>query len=145
LARIELPERTVQVWNGYVPGLKPGQIYGYRVYGPHDPANGHRFNPNKLLLDPYAKSIAREFRWDEAAVLDPARDSAHCAPLAGVVEPAPDPVADRPLRTPWHETVVYELHVKGFTKRHPGVPEMAARVKQAVTDLRGEGRTMFAA
>src|SRR5262245_22549197 len=67
--RITLPERSDQVWHGYVPGLEPGQIYGYRVHGPNDPARGHRFNPRKVLLDPYAKSIAREMRWDEA-VLD---------------------------------------------------------------------------
>src|SRR5689334_15016935 len=74
--RIELPEKTDQVWHGFLPGVKPGQIYGYRVHGAHEPAQGHRFNPRKLLLDPYAKAIARELRW-ESAVLDPERDTAH--------------------------------------------------------------------
>src|SRR4030095_15849370 len=117
-----LPERTNQVWHGFLPDVKPGQIYGYRVDGPHDPARGHRFNPHKVLLDPYAKAIARELRWDDS-VLAWDRDNAHCAPLACVVDTAFDWHDDHPLRTPWHETVVYELHVKGFTKQHPGVPE----------------------
>ncbi len=120
--RIALPEKTNQVWHGYVPELAAGQIYGYRVHGPDNPAGGHRFNPRKVLLDPYAKSIAREFRWD-GSVLDPEADTAHCAPLARVLDTAFDWGVDRPLRTPWHDTIVYELHVKGFTKQHPGVPE----------------------
>jgi isoamylase len=120
--RITLPEKTDQVWHGYVPDLRPGQIYGYRVHGPHDPARGHRFNPRKVLLDPYAKAIARELRWDDA-VLDPERDTAHGAPLARVVDTAFQRNGEKAPRTPWHETVVYELHVKGFTKQHPGVPE----------------------
>ena len=74
--RIALPEKTDQVWHGYLPDVRPGQIYGYRVHGPHDPARGHRFNPRKVLLDPYAKAIARELRWDDA-VLDP--DARHRA------------------------------------------------------------------
>ena len=85
--RITLPEKTDQVWHGYLPEARPGQIYGYRVHGPHEPARGHRFNPRKVLLDPYAKAIARELRWDDA-VLDPDRDTAHCAPLARVVDTA---------------------------------------------------------
>lgn len=87
--RITLPEKTDQVWHGFLPDLKPGQIYGYRVQGPYEPARGHRFNPRKLLIDPYAKAIARELRWDEA-VLDPERDTAHSAPLARVVDAAFD-------------------------------------------------------
>ena len=87
--RIALPEKTNQVWHGYLPDARPGQIYGYRVHGPHDPARGHRFNPRKVLLDPYAKAIARELRWDDA-VLDPDSDTAHCAPLARVVDTAFD-------------------------------------------------------
>ena len=120
--RVVLPEKTDQVWHGYLPDVKPGQIYGYRVHGPHDPARGQRFNARKVLLDPYARAIAREFRWTEA-VLDPDADTASCAPLARVVDTAFDWNNDRLLRSPWHETVVYELHVKGFTKQHPGVPE----------------------
>jgi len=120
--RITLPEQTSYVWHAYLPGMKPGQVYGYRVHGPDDPAGGHRFNPRKMLLDPFAKAIARDLRWEPAA-LDPALDTAHCAPLGRVVDTAFDWGGDRPPRTPWHQTVVYELHVKGFTKQHPGVPE----------------------
>ena len=119
--RILLPEKTDQVWHGYLPGLRPGQIYGYRVYGPTDERQGHAFNPAKLLLDPYAKSITRDFRWD-AAVLDPTADTAHCAPLARVVSSDFDWQGDRSPLTAWHESVVYELHVKGFTQQHPDVP-----------------------
>ncbi|MEO8351978.1 MAG: glycogen debranching protein GlgX, partial [Chthoniobacteraceae bacterium] len=119
---IPLPEKTNQVWHGFLPDARPGQVYGYRVHGPHEPTRGHRFNPRKVLLDPYAKCIARELRWDDA-VLDPERDNAHCAPLGCVVDTAFDWNGDKPWRTPWHETVVYELHVKGFTKQHPDVPE----------------------
>lgn len=118
--RLVLPERTDQVWHGYVPGLRPGQVYGYRVHGPFDPGNGHRFNPRKVLLDPYARAVAREFRWDAAVDL-PDRDTAHCAALGMVVAGAG--AADRRPATPWHQTVVYELHVRGFTRQHPGVPQ----------------------
>ena len=123
--RIALPEKTHQVWHGYLPDLRPGQIYGYRVHGPNEPSRGHRFNPRKVLLDPYAKVIARDLRWDDA-VLDPERDTAAFAPLARVVDTAFPWNDDRPPRTPWHETVVYELHVKGFTKQHPECPGEAA-------------------
>ncbi len=119
--RIELPEQTNQVWHGFVPGLRAGQIYGYRVYGPNDPPSGRRFNPLKVLLDPYARAIARELRWDDA-ILAWDRDSSACAPLARVEDPG-FPWADGPaIRRPLHETIVYELHVKGFTKQHPDVP-----------------------
>ncbi|HEY2341899.1 MAG TPA: glycogen debranching protein GlgX [Chthoniobacteraceae bacterium] len=124
--RIELPEKTNQVWHGFAPGLRAGQIYGYRVHGPYDPARGRRYDPQKLLLDPYAKAIARELRWDDA-VQTFGRDSSAYAPLARVTETAFAWHGDQPLRTPWHKTVIYELHVKGFTKLHPGIP----------TDLRG--------
>ncbi len=120
--RIPLPEKTDQVWHGYLPDAGPRQIYGYRVHGPYDPERGHRFNSRKVLLDPYAKAIARELRWDDA-VLAWDRDTAHCAPLARVVDTAFPWNAEKPPCTPWHETVVYELHVKGFTKQHPDVPE----------------------
>jgi isoamylase len=119
---IALPEKSDQVWHGYLPEARPGLIYGYRVHGPCEPARGHRFNPRKVLLDPYAKCIARELHWDDA-VLGPERDTAHCAPLARVVDTAFDWKGDKLLRTPLHETVIYELHVKGFTKQHPDVPE----------------------
>jgi glycogen operon protein len=120
--RVVLPERTDHVWHGYLPDIRPGQIYGYRVHGPHDPARGHLYQPRKVLLDPYAKSIARDLRWD-AAVTDWESDSAPFAPLARVVDGGFAWNGDEPPRTPWHQTVVYELHVKGFTMRHPGVPE----------------------
>jgi isoamylase len=120
--RIALPEKTDQVWHGCLPNVKPGQVYGYRVHGPSDPAQGHRFNPRKILLDPYAKAIAREMRWDDA-VDNPECDTAPFAPLARIVDTTFKWGDDRAPRTPWHETVVYELHIKGFTKQHPGVPE----------------------
>jgi glycogen operon protein len=131
---IPLTEQTDMVWHGYLPDIRPGQLYGYRVHGPHAPQHGHRFNPNKLVLDPYAKAIGRRTRWDEAlfgfvassqddGTFDP-RDSAPYAPLAAVVDPAFTWGDDRPLRTPWHKTLIYELHVKGHTKLNPHVPEL---------------------
>ncbi|HEY7817728.1 MAG TPA: alpha-amylase family glycosyl hydrolase, partial [Vicinamibacteria bacterium] len=133
--RITLPEQTDMVWHGYFPELRPGQLYGYRVYGPYDAAAGLRFNPKKVLLDPYAKAIGRPTRWgdfemfgyrvgDEGQDLVPdERDNAALAPLAAVLDSSFEWGDDRPPRTPWHETVIYELHVKGFTKLHPEVPE----------------------
>jgi isoamylase len=120
IARIPLPEKTDQVWHGYLPGVPVGQVYGYRAHGPT--GRGHVFNPQKLLLDPYARSIAREFRWDDS-VLSTTGDTAEVAPLARVVSDDFDWQGDRPPRNAWHESFVYELHVKGFTKLHPGVPE----------------------
>jgi isoamylase len=133
-ARVRMPERTDLVWHAYLPDVQPGQLYGYRVHGPYDPLAGHRFNPAKVLADPYAKAIARAVRWGDAMygyrIGDPAedlscddRDSAPFAPLAAVVDPAFTWGDDTPPRTPWHETVIYELHVKGFTRLHPDVPE----------------------
>ena len=132
--RIPLPEYTEGVWHVYLPDIPPGQIYGYRVHGPHDPKNGHRFNANKVLLDPYAKSIARRTRWSdelfgyringaEADLSFDERDSAPYAPLANVVDNAFTWGDDRRPRTPMHKTVIYETHVKGFTKLHPDIPE----------------------
>jgi isoamylase len=131
---VELPERTGPVWHGYLPGVGPGQLYGYRVHGPYAPERGHRFNPRKLLLDPYAKTLGRRLRWDDSLfgyrVGDPAedlsldeRDSAPFAPLGAVVEDAFEWGDDRPPRVPWEETVIYETHVKGISKLHPEVPE----------------------
>ena len=120
--RIELPEVTGHVWHGQLPDVRAGQIYGYRVHGPDAPQEGHRFNPQKVVLDPYARCIARDLRWDDA-VLDPARDTAACAPLAAVADTSFPWGNDQPLRIPWHETVIYEVHVKGFTMQHPGVEE----------------------
>ena len=132
--RIPLPEQTDRVWHGYLPEVKPGQLYGYRVQGPYEPTQGHRFNPSKIVLDPYAKAIGRDLRWDyslfgyrigfpdEDLELDK-RDSAPYAPLGLVIDPTFDWSGDRSPKTPWHRTVIYELHVKGFTQRHPEVPE----------------------
>ncbi len=131
--KIELTERTDQVWHCYLPDVRPGQFYGYRVHGPYDPSSGMRFNPNKILVDPYAKSIARLTRWDDSMfgyrIGDPdgdlsfdERDNAAFAPLCMVVDPAFYWGDDRPPRTPWKETIIYETHVKGITALHPDVP-----------------------
>jgi glycogen operon protein len=131
---IPLPEQTDMVWHGYLPDVHPGQLYGYRVHGPYAPHAGHRFNPNKLVMDPYAKVVGRATRWHEALFgftvatdddtsFDP-RDSAPYAPLAAVADNAFTWGDDRPLRTPWHETLIYELHVRGYTKLNPHVPEV---------------------
>ncbi len=130
--RIRLPESTDMVWHGYFPDLEPGQLYGYRVHGPYDPKNGHRFNPNKVLLDPYAKAIGRDVRWDDCLfgykvgsddLTFDERDSAAFSPLGSVVDTAFTWGDDRPPHTPWHKTLIYEAHVRGMTMRHPGVPE----------------------
>lgn len=129
---IPLVEHTDMVWHGYLPDVRPGQLYGYRVHGPFSPDTGHRFNPNKLVMDPYAKVIGRTVRWHESlfgfrfgeedSTFDD-RDSAPFAPLAAVIDSAFTWGDDRPLRTPWHDTLIYELHVKGFTKLNPHIPE----------------------
>ncbi|MGZ5004631.1 MAG: glycogen debranching protein GlgX [Chthoniobacterales bacterium] len=120
--RITLPEKTNQVWHAFLPDLEPGQIYGYRVHGPNDPSRGHRFNPLKVLLDPYAKQIARDLTWQDV-VLDPGGDTAPIAPLARVTDSSFAWEDDASPRTPWHETIIYELHVKGFTRQHPDIPD----------------------
>jgi isoamylase len=132
--RLRLTEHTNMIWHAYLPGIGPGQVYGYRVHGPYEPDAGLRFNPHKLLLDPYAKAIARPLRWgdelfgyrigDEAADLSfDERDSAAMAPLARVIDEGFD-WGDhaRPIHE-WHETIIYETHVKGLTQRHPGIVE----------------------
>ena len=131
--RVPFKERTGSVWHAYLPDLMPGHLYGYRVHGPWAPARGHRFNPAKLLLDPYARAISGTIRWSDALsghvvghpeqdlVPDP-RDSAGGLPKCVVVEPAFTWGDDRPPRTPWADTVLYECHVKGMTMRHPEVP-----------------------
>jgi isoamylase len=133
-ARVDLPEYTDEVWHGYLPDVKPGQLYGYRVHGPYEPENGHRFNPNKLLLDPYAREIVGELTWcDElygytighadADLSFDERDSAPFMPKAMVVDNDYDWGNDTKPLTSWGRTVVYEAHVRGFTMRHPQVPE----------------------
>jgi glycogen debranching enzyme GlgX len=133
VARHILPEYTDQVWHGYLPDVLPGQLYGYRVYGAYDPANGHRFNGNKLLIDPYARLLSGKLRWTDAhfsyRVGTPRgdlsfdrRDNASNMPKCVVVDTSFTWGADRPPHTRWHESLVYELHVKGYTMRHPEIP-----------------------
>ena len=128
--RVTLPERNGLIWHGYLPRVGPGQRYGYRVHGPHDPGAGLRCNPNKLLLDPYAKAVDGTITWNEALFGyrfgDPGSyndaDSAPYAMTSVVINPFFDWGNDRPLRIPYNETVIYEAHVKGMTMRHPKVP-----------------------
>ena len=134
IERIELWERTDQVWHCYLPYGRLGQLYGYRVYGRYAPEEGHRFNPNKLLLDPYAKSIVGPLTWDYPHFgyemggkdydlgFDP-QDNAAGMPKCQVVDTSFTWGNDRSPNTSWHDTVIYELHVKGFTKQHPEIPE----------------------
>jgi glycogen operon protein len=133
LQRIEFRERTDFVWHCYLPEARPGVLYGYRVYGPYKPEEGHRFNPHKLLLDPYARSIVGGFRWSDALygytvgsrredLSFDRRDSAGGMPRCKVIDPAFTWGDDRRPDIPWHEMVIYELHVRGFTMRHPEVP-----------------------
>ncbi len=133
LQRIPLSETTDQVWHCYLPEARPGMLYGYRVYGRYRPDEGSRFNPHKLLLDPYAKQIVGSFRWSDALFgytpghrredlsID-RRDSAGGMPKCKVIDPAFTWGGDRGPDVPWHEMVIYELHVKGFTMQHPDVP-----------------------
>ncbi len=134
IARIRMPEQTDQIWHVYLPEARPSQLYGYRVHGPYAPEAGHRFNPAKLLLDPYTKAIAGTIQWSEALfgytighadadLSQDERDSAPGMPKCVAVDSAFSWGDDAPPRTPWHETLIYELHVKGFTARHPQVPE----------------------
>jgi glycogen operon protein len=133
LHRLALPAYTDGVWHGYVPDARPGLKYGYRVFGPYDPAHGHRFNAHKLLLDPYAKELAGAIRWSDAhfgyRIGTPRgdlsfdrRDNASGMPKSVVVDTAFTWGDDRPPSTPWRDTVIYELHVRGFTMQFPGVP-----------------------
>jgi glycogen operon protein len=132
--RIRLNEVSHHVWHAYIPGLQAGQLYGYRAYGPYDPPNGLRYNSNKLLIDPYAKAISSRVNWNDALfgyiIGDPQEDlsfsevdSAAFAPKSVVIDPAFDWDGDQPLRIPFHKTIIYETHVRGFTMRHPGIPE----------------------
>ncbi len=135
-SRVPLRERTAYHWHGFLPGIGPGQRYGYRVHGPYDPEAGLRFNPAKLLLDPYAKAIDGEIDWGAADVLpyipdgtdsadlEPSeQDNAAAIPKCVIVDPSFDWEGDGPLRRPWAEMVIYEAHVRGFTMRHPDVPD----------------------
>ena len=131
---IAMPEATDDVWHVYLPDARPGTLYGYRVHGPYEPSQGHRFNPAKLLIDPYAKAVSEGIKWsddlfgytigskDKDLSLN-TRDSAAAMPKCVVVDPAFTWGDDRSPRTPWNRTVIYECHVRGMTKRHPLVPE----------------------
>jgi isoamylase len=129
--RYELTERDAYVWHGYLPHVGPGQQYGYRVYGPYDPANGHRCNPSKLLLDPYAKAIEGSIDWAQACFsyiwgdedsFDDQDSAAHMSKSV-VISPYFDWDNDRPPRIAYQDTVIYEAHVKGLTQTHPDIPE----------------------
>ena len=131
---IDVHERTDLIWHAYLPDVRPGQLYGYRVDGPYEPERGHRFNPGKLLIDPYAKAISGEIRWTDAmygyVIGDPEedrsfddRDSAGDMPKCLVVEPEFTWGDDRKPRIPYNRTVIYECHVRGMTMRHLQVPE----------------------
>ena len=132
--RIRLPECTAFVWHGYIQGISPGQHYGYRVHGPWNPEQGDRFNPNKLLVDPYAKAVAGRVKWDDsvfpcklccdhADLCMDESDSAAVIPKSVVVNPYFDWEQDRPLRIPLADSIIYETHVRGFSLLNPEVPE----------------------
>jgi isoamylase len=132
--RIALPEYTNEIWHGYLPEVRPGQLYGYRVYGPYDPERGHRFNHHKLLVDPYAKALRGTLQWTDAhyayVVGDPGedlsfdkRDNARAMPKCEVVDTAFTWRDEGSLRMPWVDAIIYEVHVRGATARHPDVPE----------------------
>jgi isoamylase len=132
--RVPLRERTDMVWHVYLPDMRPGGLYGYRVHGPYAPEHGHRFNPHKLLVDPYARAIAGGVQWHDALqgysighrkqdLSFDKRDSAPYVPKCVVIDPTFPWDDERPPRTPWSRTVIYECHVKGMTMLHPGVPE----------------------
>jgi isoamylase len=158
IGRVTLPEHTDEVWHGYLPDARPGTLYGYRVHGPYEPKNGHRFNPHKLLLDPYAKALfGRYLRSDtifgyrigsprEDLSFD-RRDSARAMPKCRVVDPSFHWGDDRPPEIPWDDTIIYEAHVRGLTMRHPALPvplrgSCAALGSQPVVDyLRSLGIT----
>lgn len=134
IERIELPEYTDEIWHGYLPDARPGQVYGYRVHGPYEPEAGHRFNPNKLLIDPYAKQLVGQLQWSEAlfgyTIGDPDgdlsfddRDSAPFVPKCKVIDPAFTWGEQPRIRIPWDRTVIYEAHLRGISMRHPAVPE----------------------
>jgi isoamylase len=134
IQRIELPEFTDEIWHGYVPDIGPGTLYGYRVHGPYAPEEGHRFNPNKLLLDPYACAHFGELIWNDALfgytigseagdLSFDERDSAPFVPKCVVVDPNFDwQGRPRSRGVSWDQTIIYEAHVRGFTKLHPAVP-----------------------
>src|SRR5690554_2021001 len=134
IERIELPEYTNEIWHGYLPDAHPGMIYGYRVHGPYEPDAGHRFNPNKLLIDPYAKQLVGDLTWSDrlfgytlgspdADLSFDDRDSAAHIPKAKVIDQAFTWGRHTHRETPWDRTIIYEAHVRGISMTHPAVPE----------------------
>ncbi|HBC81519.1 MAG TPA: glycogen debranching enzyme GlgX [Escherichia sp.] len=135
IGRMDLPENTHEVWHGYVPGLQPGTLYGFRVHGPFDPENGHRFNPNKLVIDPYARELVGDVEWNEAHfaydmlhedkdLTFDKRDSAPFMPKCRVVNPNEFDWQDNNRPTiPWSQAIIYETHVKGFTQLNSALPQ----------------------
>lgn len=134
LERITLPEYTDEVWHGYLAEAHPGMVYGYRVHGPYDPDAGHRFNPNKLLVDPYAKQLVGEVQWSpeifgytighpDADLSFDDRDSAPFVPKCKIIDPAFTWGENKRPQVPWHDTIIYEAHIRGLTMRHPHVPD----------------------
>jgi glycogen operon protein len=132
--KIPVTEHTNLIWHVYLPGIKPGQLYAYRVHGPYEPENGHRFNPNKLLIDPYTKAIAGTIDWNDALfgyeignaeedLSFSQLDSAPFIPKSVVIDPHFDWGDDKPPKVAYYNTIIYEAHVKGFTKLHPDIPE----------------------
>lgn len=132
--RIRIREVDNHIWHVYVPQLKPGQLYGYRVYGPYEPQNGHRFNPNKLLIDPYAKALSGRVEWNNAIfgyemgspeedLSFSEEDSAPYIPKSVVIDPSFDWEDDKAPKIPYHQSIIYEAHVKGLTQLHPDIPE----------------------
>lgn len=132
--RIQLTERTHQIWHGYIPGLKPGQLYGYRVSGPYEPQNGHRYNANKLLIDPYAKAVAGIIKWDDSLfgydvnseekdLSFSETDSAPFIPKSVVIDETFDWEGVKPPKKAYHHSIIYEAHVKGLTKQLDGIPD----------------------
>jgi isoamylase len=132
--RVNITERTHQIWHCYLPDIRPGQLYGYRVHGPFEPEQGHRFNASKVLIDPYAKAISGTIKWHDSLfgyelghhaedLSFSTSDSSPYVPKAVVVDSSFDWEDDQPPRTPYHQSVIYETHVKGFTQLHPDIPE----------------------
>lgn len=143
--RIALPEYTHQVWHGYFPWIRPGQLYGYRVHGPYAPKEGHRFNPNKFVLDPYALELRGKLRWHDALfgykighgkgdLSFDKRDSANYMPKCVVVDPAHTWGSDVRPDTPWSKTVIYEAHVKGMTARNTDLPQKIRGTFEGLAD-----------
>jgi isoamylase len=145
--RFDLPEYTDEVWHGYLPDARPGTVYGFRVHGPYDPEAGHRFNPYKLLIDPYAKQLVGTLKWDDAVfgytighkdgdLSFDERDSAPFVPKSRVIDPAFTWGNEPRPQIPWDQTIIYEMHLKGFTQLNPRVPEELRGKFSALGDAR---------